>query len=277
MTTAQKTIKYLALAFAVFLIVTIFSAIFNVIYSLSSIFDNSNDSDITATETITGEDITGNINTLNIDLRYSKLIIKKGETLKAETSNKYIKSSQIGSNLNIKEESHGVFSKHDNETLILYIPEDTNFDKVEINAGAGEIDIDALNASNLDFDIGAGKVTIKKLYVKTSASIDGGAGKMEILDGAINNLDLDMGVGKTVLTSLITGRSNIDAGVGALDINLLAGEESYSITVTKGIGSILINGDDTKDNTTYGTGNSTITVDGGIGSINISSRTYNSG
>lgn len=163
------------------------------------------------------------INTLNIDLRYSKLVIKKGDTLKAETSNKYIKSSQIDSNLNIKEESHGVFTKHDDEVLILYIPEDTNFDKVEINAGADEIVIDTLNTSNLDFDIGAGKVTIKKIYVKTSASIDGGAGKMEIIDGAINNLDLDMGVGKTVLTSLITGRSTIDAGVGALDINLLGG------------------------------------------------------
>ena len=92
MTSVQKVIKYLALAFALFLIFSILSAIMFGVSTLSHIF-SSNDSEII--EELKDINIIGdNISYLDIDIKYANLIIKRGDTLKAETNNKYISCNQ---------------------------------------------------------------------------------------------------------------------------------------------------------------------------------------
>ncbi len=56
---------------------------------------------------------------------------------------------------------------------------------------------------------------------------------------------------------------------GKLDLNLTDGTENYTIKVSKGIGSITIDGKETIDNRTYGTGKTYIKIDGGVGAIDI--------
>ena len=78
-----------------------------------------------------------------------------------------------------------------------------------------------------------------------------------------------MGVGKLSLTSKLTGNNKIDSGVGEMNLSLIGTLEDYKISLDKGIGNATINGDNMKDNNTYGTGNSKLDIDGGIGSIDI--------
>lgn len=78
-----------------------------------------------------------------------------------------------------------------------------------------------------------------------------------------------MGVGKFEITSVITGNSKINAGIGNLELNIQGNKENYTIKADKGIGSIKIDGKEIADNVTYGDGENTIKIDGGIGKINI--------
>lgn len=215
MSTVQKIIKYLALAFAIFIIVSIISGIIIGITGITGIinFSKSRDIRLESLEEITTNIKGTEIASLKIEVAYTNLEIKKGETFKAETNNKYIKCTQSKDEIIIKEKGSNWFSNMDSTDLILYIPENMLFDEVKIETGAGEINIDNLETNELDLEIGAGTVTVQKLKVLDKAKIDGGAGKVEILSGEINNLNLDMGAGKFALTSKLTGSNDIDEGV----------------------------------------------------------------
>ena len=154
MTTAQKVIKYLALSFAIFLIVTIISGILGALYALSGVLGLQKKDKTIKDETIKGEMSMINfensdVATLDIDVAFTNLIIKKGDFLIAETNNKDINCKQNNQNLQIKEKQHSLFSGNDKGDLVVYIPENLEFEKVKINAGAGKIQIENINTENL--------------------------------------------------------------------------------------------------------------------------------
>ena len=269
MTLAQKVIKYLALAFACFLIVSIISGILSALYVLSGVLGLQKED-----ETIKGEmsmiDFeNSDIATLDIDVAFTNLIIKKGDLLLAETNNKNINCKQNNQNLQIKEKQHSLFSSNNKGDLVVYIPENLKFEKVKINAGAGKIQIENINTENLYLELGTGETTIEKLNVTKDCKIESGAGKVSILSGNINDMDLDMGIGEFNVTSAITGDSKINAGIGSLVLNIQGSKENYTIKADKGLGSIKIDGKETVDNVRYGDGQNTIKIDGGIGKIEI--------
>ena len=88
MTTAQKVIKYIATAFAIFLIVTIISAILNGGYALLKAFGL-----IHADKNIVTEDLkvisseVEEISTLKLELAFTNLQIKTGDSFRVETKN----------------------------------------------------------------------------------------------------------------------------------------------------------------------------------------------
>ena len=269
MTTAQKVIKYLALAFAIFLIVTIISGILGALYALSGVLELQKEDKTIKDEMSMINLENSEVATLDIDVAFTNLIIKKGDILKAETNNKDINCRQNNQNLQIKEKQHSLFSGKDKGDLVVYIPENLQFEKVKINAGAGKIQIENINTKNLYLELGAGETIIEKLNVTDDCKIESGAGKVSILSGFIRNLNLDMGIGEFNVTSAITGNSKINAGIGNLELNIQGNKENYAIKADKGIGSIKVDGKEVADDVTYGDGENTIKIDGGIGAIKI--------
>lgn len=123
--------------------------------------------------------------------------------------------------------------------------------------------------------MGAGKVKMENLVVLSSASIEGGAGEVSVLNADIYNLDLDMGVGEFTLEGRLSGTNNINAGIGELNVRLLDSKDNYIVKTSKGLGNIKIDGSNIKDNTTYGSGENTLNISGGIGSINVNFENAN--
>ena len=91
MTTAQKVIKYIATAFAVFLIITIISLILSGSYALLSAFGliHTNKNIITDDLKVISSEV-NEVSTLKIDLACTNLDIKKGNSFKVETNNSKI-------------------------------------------------------------------------------------------------------------------------------------------------------------------------------------------
>ena len=251
MTTAQKIIKYLAIAFAIFLIVTIISTVLGVLFGLSAILGLKKDIEENLNTEMTATSFENtDITKLDIEIAFTKLTIKTGDTLKVETDNNNIKFEQENQKLEIKEKNKKWFSNYEEKELILYLPEDLELEKVHIELGAGETEI-------------------QDLTVSKECEIDGGAGKLSILGGTINALDLDLGVGEVNLQTELTGKNEINAGVGSLNIDLQGEATSYKIQADKGLGTIKIDGKEISNGETFGDGENYIEVDGGIGNIDI--------
>lgn len=262
----QKIIKYLAIAFALFLT---FSIISGIIYTISFIGNLLDDNSKSITEKLNNLEINENTSLLDINISSSNITIKKGNNFKVESNNKYINSKQDKNKLYITERKHNWFNHNENNKLIVYVPSDFIFDRVAIESGASKVNIEELFTKQLYLDLGAGKVMINNLTVLENAKIDGGAGETTIKSSNIHNLDLNVGVGKLSLDSKLTGNNKIDSGIGEMNLSLLGTLDDYYITLDKGLGSATINGKNMIDDTIYGTGENKLDVDGGVGSIQI--------
>ena len=280
MTTIQRIIKYCAIAFAIFIIISIVSSILFGLNTFSEILgftrqerktepSNNIYSEVGRDEKVEKEFDNTQIAKLKIDIEYATLTIQQGEKFKVASNTSNVEAKQTDDELVIREKNVNLFRQNNPRRIIVTVPRNTILDTIKIEAGAGELKIEKIECKKLDLDIGAGRTTIQDLNVTQKAKIEGGAGKVEILSGEIANLDLDMGVGTFKLVSSLLGDSKVNAGVGKLEMILKNGFDKYTIKTNKGIGSITVDGKQVSDGATYGKGENNIKVEGGIGSITI--------
>lgn len=266
MNTMQRVIKYLAMAFAVFLSVSIIGGIIAGLTGVSYILsgrDNEADGDMQVYP------IEGEISSLSISLSGAELKIQTADKFSVESNHKYISVKAEDGQLCIKETKKLFAAYPRGVTVILHIPEGFVFDDATIETGAGKVEIDSLSADILTLSLGAGEVEIRNLTANSRADIDGGAGELKIDGGRLCNLRLDMGVGALTLKSRIEGQSRLDYGVGETRLTLLGSREDYQIEIDKGIGEAKLEGESMLDDSVYGAGENRIEIDGGIGAINI--------
>jgi len=280
MSEGQKVIKYLAIAFAIFLSVNIIGGIITAIFFGLSIFDvnftvkNNESSTIVTNEEILISENYDNIKNLKIDIGYSRLEIKPGTKLKVEANskNETITTKKVGETLTIKENNNwNIFNDEIDSYITITIPQNYYFEKVKIEAGSGQINISNIQTKEFDLEVGAGNVSISNILVEGKTDIDGGAGKVVIKNSNLSNLDLDVGVGEfQILNTYLLDNSDIDAGIGKLEVNLKGKLEDYKIIPQRGLGSFTISGNEVEDNKTYGQGKNKIKIDAGVGKVDIS-------
>ena len=272
MTTLQKVIKYLALAFAIFLTVSIVGGILSAVGLLGSLFsdDDAEWGDVigeTKNYTVSSE-----ISDLNIQINAADFYIKEGNSFSVESNLKNIEVDEKNGCLTLKDLTKiklNGSNAYENAVLTIWVPVGTVFDNVNIKTGAGRFTVDSLSAATIGFELGAGDVTISKLIAEKSANIEGGAGRITISDGAIKNLDLEMGLGQLNLTSALTGDCNLDSGVGEMNVTLLGSKDDYELDIEKGIGNITVDGKNVTDFGSSGNGANEVDIHGGVGAINV--------
>ena len=272
MTTLQKVIKYLALAFAIFLTVSIVGGILSAVGLLGSLFsdDDAEWGDVigeTKNYTVSSE-----ISDLNIQINAADFYIKEGNSFSIESNLKNLDVDEKNGCLTLKDLTKiklNGSNAYENAVLTIWVPVGTVFDNVNIKTGAGRFTVDSLSAATIGFELGAGDVTISKLIAEKSANIEGGAGRITISDGAIKNLDLEMGLGQLNLTSALTGDCNLDSGVGEMNVTLLGSKDDYELDIEKGIGNITVDGKNVTDFGSSGNGANEVDIHGGVGAINV--------
>lgn len=274
MSIGQKVIKYLAIAFAIALIVGIITTIVRVVSSIPLTLkigkNNSDSNNIIETST---DFENGNVASLDIDIALSDLTIKKGEYLKVESSNKNIQCKQDKQKIKIEERKNNWFLiNNKREELIVYVPENLQFDIVNINTGAGKVNIEILNTKVLKMDLGAGETSIRNINVTEKAKIATGGGKVNINEARINELKCDLGIGATEISAKLLGDTKIGTGIGSLKLDVFGKKEEYKTKINKGLGNVTVDGKKVSDNEVVGNGENKIDIDGGIGEIKINFR-----
>lgn len=264
MTTVQKIIKYLAVAFAIFLSVSIITGICSALFTFANIFIGDKEEGI-----VTNQNIESNFSGISVNLSAAELEIKTGDKFTVETNHKYLKCEEKDDILKISETRPPFASHPRGMKIILTVPKESTFDYVDISAGAGSVTIDELLANSLSVELGAGELKAGRLDALDKAEIDGGAGSVTINAGQLNNADIDMGIGELNLTSGLSGKSSIDYGVGETNLVLIGEDDDYKIELDKGIGEARLAGKKMSDDSVYGAGKNFIEIDGGIGELNI--------
>lgn len=221
MSTGQRIIKSLAVAFGLFLTFTIFFSIVGGLYAFTSMF--SKDNVIEENTSILLNQSTENIKYLDIDVNSSNLVIKPGNSFIIETNNKHIKYKIDNNELKIKEEGYHLTNSKLKSELIITIP-DTNLNEIDINTGAGTFTINNGSINDLDLDIGIGEVKITS-NITGNSSISSGVGKLSL--NLLNTFDnyrfeVNKGISKVTINDIEVG-DNSTLGNGTNTIKLDGG------------------------------------------------------
>ena len=163
---------------------------------------------------------------LEIDLKSCVLIMDthKGTELLIEIEDdddRTIEVKESGKAVKIKTRKKHMGTK----TVTVYYPENAFFSKVDLELGAGEIEICSdLQAEELSIQTGAGEVT-------NSGRID------------VTECDLEVGAGSMELTGLSAREISGECGIGTLSLEIDGEQSEYYYEIECGVGTIEI-GDD---------------------------------
>ena len=226
----------------------------------------------TVVEDMKSYEMSSDIYELDIEIGAADFKIEQGGSFLVESNLKNLTVEERQGCLSVKEITEYKFyvaNSYEDAALTIYIPEEAEFKEVELSCGAGRLTIDRLCSESLEFELGAGDVSIGELTATKYADIQGGAGRITISGGMLRNLDLEMGVGQMNLTSALKGDCELQSGLGEANITLTGSKDDYRIRVEKGIGSVCVNGETVSDGNVFGSGENYVSVEGGIGAINL--------
>lgn len=213
-------------------------------------------------------DINASVQSLDVDIKAADFKIVNGNAFSVKSNLKYLSVTQDDGVLKIVDKAKST-SNFANAELTISIPNNKTFNNVSISTGAAKITVDTLSSSNFVFKLGAGDVYIKNLNATSKIDIDGGAGRITIANSSLNNLTLDMGVGELNLTGALLGTSTLNFGIGQSNVNIIGIKDNYKLEVEKGIGSVTIDGENISNIVIGTSGQNSVIIKGGVGSINI--------
>ena len=246
MTGFQKFIKYAAIAFGIYLSITIVLVLLGIAnglvkgskQSVTEIVENMDEDDL---KNISQEytDITN----LEIDLENIEFIIKKGETFKIEGTNipDKVEIKQDGNTLKINDNKAFSNFYTVNNALTIYIPENQKLNNVDIEANSVLLDIERLNATNLKLETYNNYCKIDELLVD-NLEMNNEYGKIEILKSEVNTFNFDSESGIEDIHMKIAEKAEVDLESSNTNMTLIGSLENYQINHKKLFGNTYIQG-----------------------------------
>lgn len=151
--------------------------------------------------------------------------VKKGDTLYVEGF-KGIKT--IGTDLS-------------ENVITLVVPAGTKFNEVDVEVGAGVMEIVSLKAKEIDASIGAGELLIGHAKIK-ELSAEIGVGRLEARDMEAENASLTLGMGECIYEGALSGNLDLECDMGSMEIYLDGHEKDFNYEIECGAGNVEIGG-----------------------------------
>lgn len=267
MTGFQKFIKYAAIAFGIYLSITIILVLLGIAREFVGASRNDEFKDLTRDrEEYHTENITRtyeNIKNLEINVEETELIIKNGDTFRIDGTNipDRMEIKQDGDRLKVSDEELPSDFSDENMVVTIYVPEDIKLDTIDLEINYVPADIQKLNTANLKLDIYNNYCEIDEI-IADNMEFKNEEGNIDIYDAEIGRLLFDSESGVEDVSLDITGNAEINLEYSYTDMNLIGAQEDYQISTRNQSGNIYVDGETITSNAeTWGSGNTKINLD----------------
>lgn len=221
---------------------------------IEGFWDHTRRDDWEITDRAVQENFSG-IRNLEIEADYSSILLQQyeGSGVQVEASgvsdSKYM-ARREGSTLYVKDETHG---NYQGSQINIWIPKDIKLHIVSLDAGAGDIEIDVMEADEFSCEIGGGRLFVSEKLAAKQIECSVEAGQIEV--------------------SLLSGDEiDLECGAGQITAQLEGNKEDYRLWAECGLGQILF-GDDSygsiSESITKGSGTKEVNLECGVGQIEI--------
>lgn len=128
-----------------------------------------------------------------------------------------------------------------NNEAIIYIPKGAVFRQINVEAGAGRIELRDIKADLLDAEIGAGEMILGEASVE-ELNLEIGMGRFEGFDIHANNVEISVGMGESVYSGSISGDLHAECDLGNMVFTLEEKEMDHNYQIQCSAGNINLNG-----------------------------------
>lgn len=124
-------------------------------------------------------------------------------------------------------------------TITLYVPRNFGFENVDIEMGAGVLEVSDLLAGDcISLEVGAGQIVIDNIQSNT-LELEIGAGEIKLKNMDVyEELSAEVGMGNFEANGVVMGKADIQCAMGNVDLELAGGETSYNYIVECAMGNI---------------------------------------
>ena len=124
------------------------------------------------------------------------------------------------------------------QKITLTMPKDAELDSALFEFGAAEISMEDVTAKKLYLTVGAGELNADALTATELARFNVGAGVFYAKDVALTDAELVCGVGEMNVGGTFNGDTTADCGVGAMELRVHGEQEEYRGELNCGLGEI---------------------------------------
>lgn len=125
--------------------------------------------------------------------------------------------------------------------IILYVPENYNYKEVEIDLGAGALELSNLCAEKASLDVGAGRIVVNGAEVK-KLEANVGMGQIELTDIVVTDFEAEVGMGELLVNGAVQGNIDAECSMGNLELKLEGVQEDFNYELSGAMGNLTLDG-----------------------------------
>lgn len=150
----------------------------------------------------------------------------KGSTLYIEGFSGWSWKDAVSQNLN------------DNQ-IEIWIPAGSSLEELEMEVGAGEMNISGINLNKLKTEVGAGMLVLSDMEIR-DISVDVGAGKMEAYGITAGEAEFSVAMGECTYQGNIAGKLEAECAMGNMLLELTGSETDHNYEIECSAGNIQV-------------------------------------
>lgn len=121
----------------------------------------------------------------------------------------------------------------------LYVPEGTVFSKVDVDFGAGALQMGNLTADKMDVDFGMGWISAQGNKIGT-LDISIGGGSAELRETQVDTLTVEVGMGSMEFDGSLQNKGDVECGMGSITMQLDGKDTDFNYDIESAMGSVTI-------------------------------------
>lgn len=255
----MKKLPILAKCAIILLIIILIAVI--LIFIVKTYGSNSENTENIENKSMTSQTFES-VQSIEINLQKLELEVKQGEQVKVEYVDTLegLKIEQNENMLKIVDEEVIMNEDSDSQKVIIYLPQETKFNNINLAVKDRNISIETLNATNVKLDIDGNYCTINNILSDT-AELKNQSGRIIINDWEVKNVTMQSDSGNDKLNLKVTETATMNLNTATTEINLIGTEEDYQVnTVTENSSMYVKMGRMDNGEQTIGNGNAKVNI-----------------
>lgn len=123
--------------------------------------------------------------------------------------------------------------------ITMVIPSGMKFEEIDVEVGAGVMEISGLHAREMDAVIGAGELYVNGMEA-AEFSAEVGVGRIEAADVNAGDVSITVSVGEGIYEGSASGNIDVECAMGNLELSLREREDTFNYEIECGVGTLEI-------------------------------------